>query len=469
MSDEERLQRNASSVQSHSESDKERRDSVDNNNAPQDLLKIIAQGKDGGEALLKMFANTQRSFSKRCPFCNVHFSAKDQLVDHINVKHADNPLAMSLNVDVLPEADDNSSFSTTEGLLGTISALTGGSPLDLSVSDSQKNIFDHDDPDGDDFSTNSFDLRALSASPHTLLSAFGQSPLNAVMGHVGQSQRSPANGSAGSKRYRTHLTPNQVFVMKSLFGDYKTPSMSECEVLGQEIGLHKRVVQVWFQNARAKQRKCGPGSVAEEGLCSTTSTGCSECKVEFNGRVTVQDHIFTPQHINKVKLCGAEIRGTGVEEMPERPRTGTKRSADDSSNGDDVALNPLLYTLMDPNMIGTPVQCLQIPESVMGQISTDMTNGSPSTTFTQDGLSLRDLDGKVSDEDFKCCTNVESEVGWACPQCSQVFQQECWLKNHQQLLCQGSEGVFKLVQQHYECIPCSIKFGTIVSATFYYL
>lgn len=48
--------------------------------------------------------------------------------------------------------------------------------------------------------------------------------------------------------------------MKSLFHDYKTPSMQECDSLGRRIGLTKRVVQVWFQNTRAKERKAGSSS-----------------------------------------------------------------------------------------------------------------------------------------------------------------------------------------------------------------
>ncbi len=40
-----------------------------------------------------------------------------------------------------------------------------------------------------------------------------------------------------------------------MFLDFKTPSMGECESIGREIGLSKRVVQVWFQNARSKVKK----------------------------------------------------------------------------------------------------------------------------------------------------------------------------------------------------------------------
>src|SRR5699024_2164393 len=61
--------------------------------------------------------------------------------------------------------------------------------------------------------------------------------------------------NSNSKRFRTQMTTVMLKVMKSIFADYKTPTMAECEAMGREIGLAKRVVQVWFQNARAKEKK----------------------------------------------------------------------------------------------------------------------------------------------------------------------------------------------------------------------
>lgn len=72
--------------------------------------------------------------------------------------------------------------------------------------------------------------------------------------------------SGGGKRYRTQMSATQVKVMKSLFSDYKTPTMAECEMLGREIGLPKRVVQVSNNNAivskslaDSRTAACGPG------------------------------------------------------------------------------------------------------------------------------------------------------------------------------------------------------------------
>jgi len=61
--------------------------------------------------------------------------------------------------------------------------------------------------------------------------------------------------SFGQKRHRTHLTTTQKRVMKQCFKDCRNPSLSEREIIARAIGLDNRVVQVWFQNHRAKEKK----------------------------------------------------------------------------------------------------------------------------------------------------------------------------------------------------------------------
>lgn len=46
------------------------------------------------------------------------------------------------------------------------------------------------------------------------------------------------------KRRRTTLNPKQLTSLRTLFGACKTPNMIECELVGREIGLPKRVIQV---------------------------------------------------------------------------------------------------------------------------------------------------------------------------------------------------------------------------------
>ncbi|KAK3086269.1 hypothetical protein FSP39_016055 [Pinctada imbricata] len=110
-------------------------------------------------------------------------------------------------------------------------------------------------------------------------------------------------GIPASKRYRTQMTSLQVRIMKSIFIEYKTPTMAECEMLGREIGLPKRVVQVWFQNARAKEKK------AKLNMHKTFEIEfpkppeeCSLCRFKYSHKYTIQDHIFTKKHIEKVRM-----------------------------------------------------------------------------------------------------------------------------------------------------------------------
>jgi len=124
------------------------------------------------------------------------------------------------------------------------------------------------------------------------------------------SKSQPASGS--SKRHRTHMSDVQVRVMRAIYADHRTPSIGECATLGAKIGLARRVVQVWFQNARAKDKKrclteggaldegSGPGD--SDGGTSTAGDGrCRWCGVTYAvERCSVREHVFSPEHVAAV-------------------------------------------------------------------------------------------------------------------------------------------------------------------------
>lgn len=89
----------------------------------------------------------------------------------------------------------------------------------------------------------------VSPASSTQSSRHGGGAASGMSGSIGGQAVSNAGSASGGvqsggKRYRTQMSATQVKVMKSLFSDYKTPTMAECEMLGREIGLPKRVVQV---------------------------------------------------------------------------------------------------------------------------------------------------------------------------------------------------------------------------------
>ncbi|KAI1728240.1 homeobox domain-containing protein [Ditylenchus destructor] len=452
-------------------------------NTQQDLLKLISSsGRPSSEAMLKMFKNKEkkRQFYKRCPFCGLLFQAKEKLLVHLSERHSEQLMTAAVDIDALPDAEDVPifSFSTTEELLNRIN----------NAQDEETNNTQDDHNSQMLTRASPLDLRC------------NQNNEEEEQQH---SSVSPYSDEGDENRYRTHLTPLQVYVMKSLFNDYKTPSMSECEVLGREIGLHKRVVQVWFQNARAKERKSkGEEDSVSLNNSAKATTHCELCSVEFSATATAQDHIFTRSHIENVKERGFSLRGmsnsSANDENVQSEDSGENKSSKGISNdrqssghrsksvreptskrgstgaqsGDlnaqygnqfpynliyGAQLPPMIY---DQNLIGTPVSLLQITSSVANQITHDMANGRNSSKFTQDGLQHNQLSAKVSEVDFKCSSTSESEVGWACPQCCNVFQQEDFLRNHQKLICQGCDGTFRLIQIHYDCAACQAKFGT---------
>ncbi|XP_004864212.1 zinc finger homeobox protein 2 isoform X1 [Heterocephalus glaber] len=112
----------------------------------------------------------------------------------------------------------------------------------------------------------------------------------------------------GQRRYRTQMSSLQLKIMKACYEAYRTPTMQECEVLGEEIGLPKRVIQVWFQNARAKEKKAklqgmavGGNGANSEGSLAAQRTDCPYCDVKYDFYVSCRGHLFSRQHLAKLK------------------------------------------------------------------------------------------------------------------------------------------------------------------------
>ncbi|CAB4030519.1 LIM homeobox Lhx9-like isoform X2 [Paramuricea clavata] len=64
-----------------------------------------------------------------------------------------------------------------------------------------------------------------------------------------------AHCSTKTKRVRTSFKQHQLLIMKAYFALNHNPDSKDLKQLSIKTGLSKRVLQVWFQNARAKYRR----------------------------------------------------------------------------------------------------------------------------------------------------------------------------------------------------------------------
>ncbi|XP_066996698.1 LIM/homeobox protein Lhx9 [Anabrus simplex] len=87
-----------------------------------------------------------------------------------------------------------------------------------------------------------------------------------------------SNGQQRTKRMRTSFKHHQLRTMKSYFAINHNPDAKDLKQLSQKTGLPKRVLQVWFQNARAKWRRMvlkQEGKAGSGDKCSGSDPGGS--------------------------------------------------------------------------------------------------------------------------------------------------------------------------------------------------
>ncbi|XP_050461320.1 LIM/homeobox protein Lhx9-like [Cataglyphis hispanica] len=82
----------------------------------------------------------------------------------------------------------------------------------------------------------------------------------------------PVHQSQRTKRMRTSFKHHQLRTMKNYFAINQNPDAKDLKQLAQKTGLSKRVLQVWFQNARAKWRR---NLMRQDGGNAGSNVGCS--------------------------------------------------------------------------------------------------------------------------------------------------------------------------------------------------
>ncbi|KAH8397563.1 hypothetical protein KR222_010213 [Zaprionus bogoriensis] len=93
----------------------------------------------------------------------------------------------------------------------------------------------------------------------------------------------PRDGRRGPKRPRTILTSQQRKQFKASFDQSPKPCRKVREALAKDTGLSVRVVQVWFQNQRAKMKKIQRKAKQNGGSGSSAAAGGSAANGRGNG------------------------------------------------------------------------------------------------------------------------------------------------------------------------------------------
>ncbi|XP_046445963.1 protein apterous-like [Daphnia pulex] len=155
-----------------------------------------------------------------------------------------------------------------------------------------------------------------SSSPCSSMLMGSMGGANGVHGNQQQQQVSSQQQQQKTKRLRTSFKHHQLRMLKSYFATNHNPDAKDLKQLSQKTTLSKRVLQVWFQNARAKWRRLvqkteGGAGVNSSGVSggngghnmssSSSSSGGSNCSGSGNETGSpVPSSSASPSHVRQL-------------------------------------------------------------------------------------------------------------------------------------------------------------------------
>ncbi|KAH8376051.1 hypothetical protein KR093_011343, partial [Drosophila rubida] len=154
------------------------------------------------------------------------------------------------------------------------------------------------------------------------------------------SSNSSSSTSGGKRANRTRFTDYQIKVLQEFFENNSYPKDSDLEYLSKLLLLSPRVIVVWFQNARQKQRKIYENQPnnslyeTEETKKQNINYACKKCNLVFQRYYELirhqKNHCFKEE--NNKKSAKAQIAAAQIAQ---------NLSSEDSNSSMDIHHNPV--------------------------------------------------------------------------------------------------------------------------------
>lgn len=233
-------------------------------------------------------------------------------------------------------------------------------------------------------------------------SASGSGPTACVQmeSNSSNSSNSSSSTSGGKRANRTRFTDYQIKVLQEFFENNSYPKDSDLEYLSKLLLLSPRVIVVWFQNARQKQRKIyenQPNNSLyenEESKKQNINYACKKCSLVFQRYYELirhqKNHCFKEE--NNKKSAKAQIAAAQIAQ---------NLSSEDSNSSMDIHHHAVsagsASGLATQNLVGAvgvaaasaaasvlsgPQQFSSSPQHHLFSKSSSLTDFSPSTTPT---------------------------------------------------------------------------------------
>lgn len=198
----------------------------------------------------------------------------------------------------------------------------------------------------------------------------------------------------GTKRRgpRTTIKAKQLEALKATFAATPKPSRNIREKLAQETGLNMRVIQVWFQNRRSKERRLKQQGVSQPSASRAVRSGRRSRRAKGenlgNGSTNPAEQSINTSHINYAAPQNSHFPATAFDDFYMKTDAGLPNEVNTTLDNTQMIQNTGFNNqgIMAVNSVNDNSSGLQISHCVVGQsqnggLTYDTAAGRPPNTI----------------------------------------------------------------------------------------